>query len=386
MVIAVSLKIRRIRRKTGFCLGPEQDKDIMRIEDGIIRHLLDNDYKYLDIKINNMDMFYRTGSAATDIILILRIPRATEVTVDEYKLIINNIKNLFIQRGFVNINLLGLIFTAFSESAKKYCLKEDDHIIVDIINRRLIMYENLSPYFSELISAIEEVVHDEFYDADINPGRYAGNIKDYSHNKVQWITLVNTLIIAVNIIIYLAVHHTSLFGKTEEILHKGALSWYHVKEKGEYYRIFTSMFLHSDFEHLINNMLVLFFVGDKLEQIVGKVKYLIIYFVTGIIAGIFSIGYNMLKGEQVYSIGASGAIFGIVGAMVYILLVNKGRLQNISSRQILLFTLFSLYGGIVNTNIDNVAHIGGFIGGIILALLFYRKPIKQNNQGRQEEG
>jgi len=386
MVIAVSLKIRRIRRKTGFCLGPEQDKDIMRIEDGIIRHLLDNDYKYLDIKINNMDMFYRTGSAATDIILILRIPRATEVTVDEYKLIINNIKNLFIQRGFVNINLLGLIFTAFSESAKKYCLKEDDHIIVDIINRRLIMYENLSPYFSELISAIEEVVHDEFYDADINSGRYAGNIKDYSHNKVQWITLVNTLIIAVNIIIYLAVHHTSLFGKTEEILHKGALSWYHVKEKGEYYRIFTSMFLHSDFEHLINNMLVLFFVGDKLEQIVGKVKYLIIYFVTGIIAGIFSIGYNMLKGEQVYSIGASGAIFGIVGAMVYILLVNKGRLQNISSRQILLFTLFSLYGGIVNTNIDNVAHIGGFIGGIILALLFYRKPIKQNNQGRQEEG
>ena len=367
-------------------MGPEQDKDIMRIEDGIIRHLLDNDYKYLDIKINNMDMFYRTGSAATDIILILRIPRATEVTVDEYKLIINNIKNLFIQRGFVNINLLGLIFTAFSESAKKYCLKEDDHIIVDIINRRLIMYENLSPYFSELISAIEEVVHDEFYDADINSGRYAGNIKDYSHNKVQWITLVNTLIIAVNIIIYLAVHHTSLFGKTEEILHKGALSWYHVKEKGEYYRIFTSMFLHSDFEHLINNMLVLFFVGDKLEQIVGKVKYLIIYFVTGIIAGIFSIGYNMLKGEQVYSIGASGAIFGIVGAMVYILLVNKGRLQNISSRQILLFTLFSLYGGIVNTNIDNVAHIGGFIGGIILALLFYRKPIKQNNQGRQEEG
>ena len=140
------------------------------------------------------------------------------------------------------------------------------------------------------------------------------------------------------------------------------------------------MFLHSDFEHLMNNMLVLFFVGDNLERAAGKIKYFIIYFGSGIIAGISSISYNMIKEKMVYSVGASGAIFGIVGAMGYILLVNKGHLEDISSRQIILFTVFSLYGGIANANIDNVAHIGGFIGGIILAIILYRRPksIKDN--------
>ena len=70
----------------------------------------------------------------------------------------------------------------------------------------------------------------------------------------------------------------------------------------------------------------------------------------------------MIKDRWVLSVGASGAIFGIVGAMGYMLLINKGRLEDISGRQIILFTIFSLYGGIANANIDNVAHIGGFIG------------------------
>jgi len=357
----------------------------MRIEDGIIRQLTDKGYRWLDIKINNMDMFYRTDSSGADIVLFLRVLTGTEVTVDEYKLIINNIKNLFNERGFTDINLLGLIFTAFADSAKKFHLDEDNHVIVDIINRRLIIYENLSPYFSELTSSIEEIVHDESYDAELNPKGYAGKYKDYAHDKIQWFTLINTIIIAANIIIYLMVYHTGIFGKADDILRKGALSWYHVKERREYYRILTSMFLHSDFEHLMNNMLVMFFVGDKLERTAGKIKYLIIYFGSGIIAGLFSIGYNMIKGNEVYSIGASGAIFGIVGAMTYILIVNKGRLQNISSRQIILFTLFSLYGGIVNTDVDNFAHIGGFIGGVVLALLLYRRSKNKNNRRGQEE-
>lgn len=366
--------------------GLEQDKDIMRIEDGIIRQLLDKNYQWLDIKIRHMDMFYRTSSAGADIILILRVITGNEITVDEYKLIIDNIKNLFAKRGITKLNLLGLIFTANTEEARKYCLDGDDHFIVDISNRRLIVYENQSPYFSDIISMAEEIIGDESFDADINPGGYAGYYKDNSQNKVQWITLINTVLIAANIIIYLLVHHTRMFGETDDTLRRGALSWYYIKKNHEYYRILTSMFLHSDFEHLANNMLVLFFVGDKLERTAGKIKYLIIYFGAGIIAGVFSIGYNMIKRQQVFSIGASGAIFGIVGAMVYILLVNKGRLQDISSRQILLFALFSLYGGIVNTGVDNIAHIGGFVAGIILALLLYRRPKNQNYQRGQEEG
>jgi rhomboid protease GluP len=126
-------------------------------------------------------------------------------------------------------------------------------------------------------------------------------------------------------------------------------------------------------------MLVLLFVGDNLERAAGKLKYLLIYFGTGIIAGITSISYNMWKdsgqiGEaSSYSIGASGAIFGVVGAVLFIVMINRGRLEGISTRQMVFFVILSLYGGIANTHIDQAAHIGGFIAGIILAALLYRR-------------
>lgn len=349
----------------------------MRIEDGIIRQLLAQGYQQLDIKINTMDMFYRSDPIGTELVLILRAIMGNEITADEYRKIINNIKERFKESGFPNIHFLGIILTAAPNRAKQLYLDQDDHLLVDLWDRRLIIYENQLSYFTRLIPTIENIIHDDNYITGLENNGYKQSY-GLHNNKISWVTLINTLFIVVNILIYLLVHHTSLLGETIDIMRKGALSWYLVKEKGEYYRILSSMFLHSDFEHLINNMLVLFFVGDNLERAAGKFKYLIIYFGSGIIAGISSISYNMIKDNKVFSIGASGAIFGVVGAMAYILLLNKGRLEDISSRQIILFTVFSLYGGIANANIDNVAHIGGFIGGIILALILYRRPKRIN--------
>lgn len=343
----------------------------MKIEDGIISVLSDMEFQRLNIQTENIEMLYRSDSIGTDIILILRYISGAEITSDEYKLIINNIKNQFLKSGFSDIHLLGLIITAEPDRAKHYILEQDDHFIIDLRSRRLVIYEDQSTYFSYMVSSIEDIIHDENYESGLD------SLESYK-NRTHWVTLFNSIIIVVNIIIHILAHHTKVFGEDGYALHKGALSWYLVKEEREYYRLITSMFLHSDFEHLVNNMLVLFFVGDNLERLVGKAKYLLIYFGSGIIAGIASIGYNMIKQRMVLSIGASGAIFGVVGAMGYILLINKGHVEDISSRQIALFTIFSLYGGIANANIDNVAHIGGFVAGIILAILLYRRPKNLN--------
>ena len=349
----------------------------MRIEDGIVRQLTVMDYHKLDIRINAMDMFYRSSGRGTEIVLILRVLSGNEISPDEYKQMHNNIKNRFHESGFLDIHVLGLILTAVPERARQLRLDLEDHFIVDLWDRRLMIYEDQSPYFSELVSVLENIIHDDSYSTGLDDKGYGQSYKSDSH-KVQWISLLNTIFIGANIIIYILVHHTAIFGESVLALQKGALSWYMIKEEGDYYRLITSMFIHSDFEHLMNNMLVLFFVGDNLERAIGKTKYLLIYFGSGIIAGISSIGYNMLKERMVLSVGASGAIFGIVGAMGYILLVNKGHMEDISSRQIVLFTIFSLYGGIANANIDNMAHIGGFIGGIILALILYKRKVQPN--------
>jgi rhomboid protease GluP len=127
-------------------------------------------------------------------------------------------------------------------------------------------------------------------------------------------------------------------------------------------------------------MLLLLFVGGILEKLTGRVKYLIIYFGSGIIAGICSMGYNMVReyglvpyGKTTVSVGASGAIFGVVGAILFIVIINRGRLEQISFRQLMLFIILSLYNGVANAQIVQTAHIGGFIAGLLLAAVFYRR-------------
>ena len=76
------------------------------------------------------------------------------------------------------------------------------------------------------------------------------------------------------------------------------------------------------------------------------------------------------------AIGASGAIFALVGAMLYIVIINKGRLEQISTRQMTIFVLLSLYSGVINPQTDSADHIGGVLAGMLLALILYRRPSK----------
>jgi rhomboid protease GluP len=356
----------------------------MRIIEGLIYQLRVRDFIHLDIKVKGVHLFYRPVNSEADIVILFHAPSGNEMSKEEYRYILDNIKEKFNESGFRYIYLLGMIFTDHPDKARRFCLEEDDHWIVDLTDRRLIIYENQAPEFMGLKIEVEHLLSNEQFSTDMQvfPTFLSDKEEDNDPpHKREWITPLNTVLIAANILIYLIVHYTKLFGSTDQVMAQGALSWYYVKEEHEYYRILTSMFLHSDFGHIVNNMLVLFVVGDNLERAAGKIKYLLIYFGTGILAAVSSISYNMIKDENVFSIGASGAIFGVVGAMAYIILVNKGRLEDMSGRQILFFAIFSLYGGIASVNIDNAAHIGGFLAGVVLALLLYRRKktgIKEN--------
>ncbi|MGN0505023.1 MAG: rhomboid family intramembrane serine protease [Lachnospiraceae bacterium] len=160
---------------------------------------------------------------------------------------------------------------------------------------------------------------------------------------------------------------------------------------GEWYRLLTYQFLHGGIHHLVNNMLVLYFLGNFVERFLGGIRYVILYFCSGILAGIGSIVYNgyILTGEVSISaflgadgfpvcIGASGAVFGVVGAMLYLVLIHRGRLQGFDLRRLLLFIGLSLYSGFVDTGVDNAAHVAGLLGGVILAVVLYGRPKHQS--------
>lgn len=184
---------------------------------------------------------------------------------------------------------------------------------------------------------------------------------------------ITITLIAVNILVFLAL---SVQGMTEDpqfMLRHGAMYVPYVIEKGEYYRLFTCLFLHFGFDHLVNNMITLLVMGWTLELEIGRVRYILIYFISGICGNILSAFFDIRIGEYAVSAGASGAIFGLIGALLYVAVRNKGRIGTITQRGLIFMILLTLYYGFTSTGVDNAAHIGGLASGFVLGILLYRK-------------
>lgn len=178
-------------------------------------------------------------------------------------------------------------------------------------------------------------------------------------------------LIILNVLVFLV---SESAGSSQDVMHMldlGAAYTPLITENGEVYRLFTSMFLHFGISHLMNNMLVLFVLGSRLERAVGKLRFLAVYLFGGTAANIISMFLELKTGEYSVSAGASGAVFAVMGAMIYIVLRNRGRLEDLTVRQILIMAAFSLYFGFTSTGVDNAAHVGGILAGLILAALLY---------------
>ena len=184
---------------------------------------------------------------------------------------------------------------------------------------------------------------------------------------------VNGLLIALNVLFFLYLEITGSSENAYFMYTKGAMSAPAVLEDGEYYRLLTAMFMHFGIRHIMNNMLVLFVLGDNLERALGHVKYLIFYLLCGIGSNWVSMMAHSTDTMTV-SAGASGAIFGVVGGLLYVVTANKGRLEDLSTRQLVTMIFFSLYLGYTSTGVDNTAHLSGLVIGIVLAIILYHRP------------
>lgn len=188
------------------------------------------------------------------------------------------------------------------------------------------------------------------------------------------------VIAAVNVIVFFVLTFGGMTEDAGYMLSHGAMYVPYITERGEWYRLFTSMFLHFGFQHLMNNMVIFVLLGWNLEVEIGKIKYLIIYFASGLCGNILSMAGDMRTGEYVVSAGASGAIFGVIGALLYVALRNRGRIGNVSGRGILFMVIISLYYGFTSGGVDNLAHIGGLVSGFLLGVLLYWKRKGKNSR------
>ena len=171
--------------------------------------------------------------------------------------------------------------------------------------------------------------------------------------------IMTITLIGINILVFIVL---TMIGRTEDgyfMLQHGAMYEPYIIENQEYYRLFTSLFLHFGISHLLNNMVLLWALGSIFEKEAG--------------GNLLSLYWNTMHDRQIVSAGASGAIFGLMGGLLWIVFANRGRLGTLSGRGMLIMVVLSLYFGFTSTGVDNLAHVGGLICGFLTALLTYRR-------------
>lgn len=194
---------------------------------------------------------------------------------------------------------------------------------------------------------------------------------------------VTLLLVLSNIItfVYLELNGDTLDGVY--MLEKGAMNPALMLYSGQWYRLFTAMFMHFGVEHLFNNMLLLFCIGRFAERALKPVKYIAVYFFSGIIGGFVSFMWCMILMQNNIVCGASGAIFGIIGSMLIILIVHKGRYEGIKIRSMVIMAGLSLYFGFATAGTDNAGHLGGLVSGIVITFVSYGIPTIISNCKRR---
>ncbi|MBE5928151.1 MAG: rhomboid family intramembrane serine protease [Lachnospiraceae bacterium] len=210
---------------------------------------------------------------------------------------------------------------------------------------------------------------DSWYNYYINIKRGALSLGDDTVKKN--IPVITAAIIAINVLVFIFME---IFGSTLDtdfMLKCGALDFEKVIYGKEYSRLITHFFMHFGVEHLINNMFVLAVYGYYMEDFVGKKIFATIYMLSGVIAGIVSMSWHFVIGENVVSAGASGAIFGISGAFIVIMIANRKKIEDFSYVRIGMFLALTVYSGYADKSIDNAAHIAGFIAGGVIIYIFY---------------
>ena len=148
--------------------------------------------------------------------------------------------------------------------------------------------------------------------------------------------------------------------------------------EGEYYRLFTCAFLHGGLIHLLCNMYSLYILGPQINAVYGTYKYISLYIICCFTSSLMS----LICAPNTISVGASGAIFGLMGALIAFAFIERKRIDKRFMSGLLQVLVLNLIIGMSIRNIDNYGHIGGLLGGLIVGYIFYAMRLR-SKKGRK---
>lgn len=253
---------------------------------------------------------------------------------------------------------------------------EDDFINNEYINKA---YKNLKDKFVykeegfELISKLTKEIEEK----NIKEGQER---EKYMKNNKPIITYI---LIFINIVMFVLMYMLGNGSENTNTLIDFGANYILLTKAGEYYRLITSGFLHIGLIHLLLNMYSLYIVGTQVEYFYGKVKYIIIYLFSLIMGSLFTVA---LSSVNTVSAGASGAIFGLLGSILYFGVKYRGYIGNSLVNQIVPVVVLNLIIGFTTPGIGNAAHIGGLVGGYLISMAVGIGIDKKEQQGSKING
>lgn len=338
----------------------------------IHRVLTENGYEDIPCNIPSIALHIQeTDERVTPVIVSIDETRGPQLSLEQFEHISEQLREFLRNKELHHCVFLYLLITEDDRSAGRLFPHFENFWRIVPSTGMVMAYEDADARFTPLQRQLEEQLTGSIPTPSSEP-----LTKELGSYPIVTIALV-----AINVLVFL--YSDLLSGKTQEILDWGSLGYVSITEHQEWYRFITSMFLHLDSEHIFNNMLVLIFIGSYLEKYLGHGKYLILYFSSGLLADCTSMLYNIMISDPTPSVGASGAIFGVMGGLVVAILQARRQHRQWDIRRIAFMVFFSLYGGYTSQRVDNSAHVGGFLSGVLFCILL---TLKQKGTQIHDEG
>lgn len=322
-------------------------------------------------------------------LFIIELENDSTFSKERYQAVYDSACKLLEKNGVTEMHILTVIVSDNQEHALEVCREDKYAWVMNRNVKTLVIEDGKVVDFYGLKSVFERFLQE--------PGAAQQKIKETEEKilkelkerekKQLWeiyIPWVAYGLVALNIVVYIVCTATGNL-----LYNIGEMSLKNTVGDGQWYRLITSMFLHGNLAHLFNNMLILYLLGNMVEKRLGRWQFLLCYFVCGIVAGLTSLGAKYFSGIDAYSIGASGAVYGMFGIALVteFATINWRRISINTLRRMLLVILciiISLYVDARTASIDYEAHVGGLCMGAMIGMAWYFNQLRKRRMRKHE--
>ena len=332
-------------------------------------------YRLCRVQPDEVEVFYKYYQEGFHVVMTVDLEYGYQMTAEQQRILENRVLDLFYHpqgrladfpEGFpvYHVEPLTLLIGGSAETAREICGACRNIWVYRPTEQRLIIYENQPGDFWGLRRVLEGL------DAGGTNRQKPPAKRSRGIKALPFATIV---IAAINLIVYIVLE---ILGDTEDGLfiaaHGGMYPGFIIYDH-QWWRILIFMFIHFGLPHLVNNMVIFCCIGSRLERAVGHWKLAVIYLLSGIGGGLLSLAAMVFTGDYAVAVGASGAVFGTIGGLLWAVIMHRGSFEGLTTRGLVLMAALSLYYGFSTIGVDNWSHIGGIVTGFLTTLVLYHR-------------